>query len=1278
MEEFLASLPCLSKPNAETSLVMLALSKIAHEVTHAIFKDVEKNKRIPFIQIILKFLIASAEMKSSNIRVAACSSCGNFLIHIFPFFSSDFRKSFSEIAEIKHKKKESSIIVASIFVFLANHTKKTKIPEFIQQNQVLFQFSDINSSFFDSVPNLISSLGTFDKIWMKDLLNEFIQKVDKNSSNRSLMKSILSIALNYPEFLEPYIINPLLSKENASLSLISFLFSSKVDFSSIKDMTKISSLAFKKLNDSQSSLVDKDSALQMLSLIKEVKYEFDEKEKKINVRYKDLEANIEICNFKNVSSLYRLPIPALIAYDKDDGNLTATVKWETAGKLGLTENFEIYYPDERPGLLSPYLQGVSYLVKTSPKANDEKLRKILKKCIFCEQKTWFHSYDVLCILKNISRERSMELFGEFDTERIALLAYNFVLNENKKLSSEAILFLSKFLDTKMVEKIVGLIDYFDTNTIERVAELFYSVPRDIYTDTFCSCLADSIPFHASSIEAISQIFITLQKLEYTSKSDDIALLAYSMASVSLQAMFSLQSKQSMPETLEYIRRANYDVSTGSLSFKNTYKPLHAALLIYSTFDSPMFESINCANSSFMFLPKASSVLMRKFWSLIKEEYISWFADIIFSKIDDRWDLEYFADWCVIFDGWAKYRQQVLDECSSLMNFYKYISDEACAEYITFIAKHPSKREAAMGFINDERTKNILAIIKRKYPIIYTVITGEKVTKESTNEQRKLVLREATEEEKKRVDLHVKLQLSTEKFSDEELEEMLKIFIEAEDEKGLDLIFNYTIVRQRFLLFLDFNIPKRVLPKVFDYLIKIKSPESLFIANKYENEDIKGLEDKIILCKHEDFINSLFTGKIKKQTMIKFLRIATQLDDSPKLLAAVSLHLLDESKTMKRFYISLTIAYLLASVTPVLGKEYSLGVFSILNERADEVPLLQATRLYSALSEKGELPKIGNDFIKMISPLCGHNTDPAIIIKTTKLEKKTNPKCAEAMATIEFLLQTEEPSMLLKALRLFYTCVTLMDDVNAVSCIKQFLPSILQRTEQFLDVPCFVDKAGQVLTFLLSRPSFSQFYPSILAKISQILPEKTHPSFQAFTHLIPRAIAMGATNPHMNGLSEMPAPIDLFKIDMMCIRERVEKVSNNEDRTSIIYDSVTTWLESIRGMDCPAMSEIIYEWENLILQYLGADQVMTIVCFQFHKYIPRFFPLFAAIGKFLRKRKRQGEDIERMINLTMSIVSIKAHAKAIELLGRPEKMKEALRLAAFTCDCPESDAIIASL
>ena len=236
----------------------------------------------------------------------------------------------------------------------------------------------------------------------------------------------------------------------------------------------------------------------------------------------------------------------------------------------------------------------------------------------------------------------------------------------------------------------------------------------------------------------------------------------------------------------------------------------------------------------------------------------------------------------------------------------------------------------------------------------------------------------------------------------------------------------------------------------------------------------------------------------------------------------------------------------------------------------------------------------------------------------------------------------------------------------------------------------IEDLGIVLVHILNNPLYNQFYPLILDGCSKLIPSYEQASFAALSMALPRLIIIHTelTDDLLklfkisDSLLTKPGSYFLFKIYILALRARANKAETTQQKESFISDNITSWMQHCKEYDCYQMSELVYEWENLIFQMYGLEQLLSIICYQFFKYMPRFLPLFIAFSRFVRRyikvaSQDDKDSIEEALKGAAMMNSQKSHALSLLLITKTEYYITALDLATFPEDCPESESIINS-
>lgn len=232
--------------------------------------------------------------------------------------------------------------------------------------------------------------------------------------------------------------------------------------------------------------------------------------------------------------------------------------------------------------------------------------------------------------------------------------------------------------------------------------------------------------------------------------------------------------------------------------------------------------------------------------------------------------------------------------------------------------------------------------------------------------------------------------------------------------------------------------------------------------------------------------------------------------------------------------------------------------------------------------------------------------------------------------------------------------------------------------------------GNTLTYILSQQIYQNAYIPFINDIAAIITSHELASFTSLSGCLPRLISMCSENNDdlkrlyliTDSLMTVPGNSFLFRIYLKSISEKASKIDNQRQSESFISDYITSWMQNCKNYDNYEMSMMVYSWEDFICTYYGLEQFLSMVFYQFFKYMPRFFPLFVGYAKFIQffMRTANRRDVD-MINEAVNGVALqvpnRCHALSLLLLQEKGFMKIALNLASFPKDCHESDAIIKS-
>lgn len=600
-------------------------------------------------------------------------------------------------------------------------------------------------------------------------------------------------------------------------------------------------------------------------------------------------------------------------------------------------------------------------------------------------------------------------------------------------------------------------------------------------------------------------------------------------------------------------------------------------------------------------------------------------------------------------------------------------------------------------INDESTttaaassiSNIHALAKK-----YENEEEEQQTIES-NEQKTIINKEylssnIVDQDSSNVVIKTQLKMSTFDFTQEQLEKLIRLYINNNDNNGLEKLLNYAENKRISLSLSNYLIPDDSLPTALKYLKSIDSPElnSLVDLSSNYNQTAKIKYTLFSLDPSKNFEELKNMQHITKKDIKDFTN-SVDLCSHQALVDFVIKHL-REAKSTKRLNYVITMANVIFSFVTVTKTEID-EIVQIVTEKEKIMPGEPLSQLVLTLASKVES---NDDFVKFVkncySKCLGKSS--GILRLHQALIASPNSKASENLSNISqpYVISTI-PSVYLAGIRFIHQALSSLSESDCIPLLKANLTKLLKNFEKNRDMFPIAKVIGEPFTFILSRDSLRQFQSELINHADEIIPSNEKASFEGLSLCLPRMIDAFTDQPidilkilesKCDRLLTEPCNISTFKIYMMSLRERVEKAIKNRSKDDIVSDFITQWMQECKRYDCYYMAEIIYEWENLIFQFYGLEQLLNYACYQFFKYIPRFFPLYIGLSRFIRKNYKAASDedkemIRQYLQNSALINPVRAHSLSTLLVTEIEFSKEALELAAYPEDCEESNKLIDS-
>lgn len=539
-------------------------------------------------------------------------------------------------------------------------------------------------------------------------------------------------------------------------------------------------------------------------------------------------------------------------------------------------------------------------------------------------------------------------------------------------------------------------------------------------------------------------------------------------------------------------------------------------------------------------------------------------------------------------------------------------------------------------------------------------------------------------------IKTQLKLSTFTFSKDHIEKLIRYYINENDKSGIEILLNYSSSHSIEISILNYLLPSEVIPTALNYLKTVSSSELDDFIEKLKNQpQTAEIKHAIFALNPSKNFNEIITSPHITKSDIKDFTMSVDLCNHKELVELV-IRLMKEAKSKKRLDYVLTMANVIFSFVTVTKGEID-SIMQIVAEKDKIIPGLPLSQLVLTLASKIESNDEFVRFVKNCYSKCQGKSSGLLSLHQA-LIASPNSKASENLSNVTgpYIISVI-PSVYCAGVRFIHQALISLSESDCIPLLKANLAKLLKNFESKRDMFPIAKVTGEPFTFMLSRDSLHTFQMELINHASEIIPCNKKASFEGLSLCLPRFIDFFNEAPievvknmetKCDQLLTKPANMSTFKIYMMSLRERVEKSIKSRAKDDIVSDFITQWLSECKDYDCYYMADIIYEWENFIFQCYGLEQLLNYVCYMFHKYIPRFFPLYIAMSRFIRKNYKAGSDddrelIRRYLENSAMLNQVRAHSLSTLLIMEFEFSKEALQLAAYPDDCEESNKLIDS-
>lgn len=517
------------------------------------------------------------------------------------------------------------------------------------------------------------------------------------------------------------------------------------------------------------------------------------------------------------------------------------------------------------------------------------------------------------------------------------------------------------------------------------------------------------------------------------------------------------------------------------------------------------------------------------------------------------------------------------------------------------------------------------------------------------------------------------------FSTEQIHKLIRFYIGSNDLEGLDLIFQYLLKNHAEVSIAEYEFPINSIRIVFEYLQKINSNElTNFIDNYSYISEIKIL--KFISNPKSLLDDSLHLTKPQLGELAHYF---SNIDAD--ILVPFLMKELREIKKKNRLNLVLLIANLICSFCSI-DSDTIKEITSIISSKYNILmhPLFaQLIMTISMNLNKDQDIEFFAKFIRRSYEQFQGRLSGLLVLHRALLALPSTTKKENISNFVSPYLASDIPSLFCSGLRVFHQGLISLKEDDVLSLIKSHLQKTMEMFNFHNNTFPISEISCEIFSLILSN---DLFFNDLIKYTIDLTPQNDRAIFHGLGSCLPLIILRYPNNQdevwkkieiRSDLLITKPMNLFMLKIYMQCLKNRYSKITNSRIKDTFITDFVTSWMRNLEYFDCYDMSSIFYEWEQLIYNVHGIEQLLPFVCYQFFKYIPRFFPLFVSMSKFFNEiiGKEDKTQIQMFLNNSALLNPVKAHALSTVLAINKQYIKEALQLASFPIDCEESNRII---
>jgi hypothetical protein len=535
--------------------------------------------------------------------------------------------------------------------------------------------------------------------------------------------------------------------------------------------------------------------------------------------------------------------------------------------------------------------------------------------------------------------------------------------------------------------------------------------------------------------------------------------------------------------------------------------------------------------------------------------------------------------------------------------------------------------------------------------------------------------------------------STYDFKVNELQIILALYCETWDIPGIGAVLDYAQAKHIPLGVNIAIVPGPCLAQLLRYYAVVDPYRSQDIARRFlSGNHPKELQLAAIAADSSAYLHFVLNSqKVTKNHLKTFALALSSIPFDRQLLQQTVLKGFQSKISAKKVQYLLAVVINTLASLKTITEQFLTGLIGFLASRKGELLNSQVARILymvSQIVDTGKHISCINDLLPTTWPVSLEGS--LLYLAISKSYSKDAFESAITKLAGDFL-HKRDPSRFCAGLRLVARGLQKdMLERNVKNMLKHCLGKLISRFPKFIHFPSVAETASPVWSAILSADHLKSFRNQVIWVFTSLLPQPVAPSFPAMVVCLPQVFALSLNDKRLADASRRAMTILPFLLrnppEIFCLRIylqiaaiRAQKLSFATERENFLIETATTLLER-DAKDCFAISEAIVQILELVGRNLGAKPLLVLINQTLLRSPCRFFPVFVALLTF--RKGLQGSDKPPLSFEAFTLelvrlgkVSCKCHAKAFESLNDPAKVKFALDLARFECDCEESEMVM---